>query len=107
MAETQFDRERILLGDEAMQVLAASHVAVFGVGGVGGYAAEALVRSGLGAIDLLDDDRVCITNLNRQLIATSKTVGAYKVDAMSERLLSINPELKVDAQAVLYAGHCG
>ena len=103
----QFARTELLLGKDGVERLRQSRVAIFGVGGVGGYSAEALVRSGLGAIDLFDDDRVCITNLNRQLIATRKTVGAYKVDAMSERLLSINPELKVDAQAVLYAGHCG
>ena len=89
----QFSRTELLLGSEGMRRLAASRVAIFGVGGVGGYAAEALVRSGLGAIDLFDDDRICITNLNRQVIATRKTVGRYKVDAMSERPLEINPKL--------------
>ena len=91
-----------MLGKDGVERLRRSRVAIFGVGGVGGYAAEALVRSGLGAIDLFDDDRVCITNLNRQLIATRKTVGAYKVDAMSERLLSINPELKVETRKLFY-----
>lgn len=98
----QFARTELLLGKDGVERLRQSRVAIFGVGGVGGYAAEALVRSGLGAIDLFDDDRVCITNLNRQLIATRKTVGAYKVDAMSERLLSINPELKVEARKLFY-----
>ncbi len=78
----QFSRTELVLGAAAVAHLKACRVAIFGVGGVGGYAAEALVRSGVGAIDLYDDDRVCLTNLNRQLIATRKTVGQYKVDAM-------------------------
>lgn len=78
----QFFRTELVLGAAAVAHLKTCRVAIFGVGGVGGYAAEALVRSGVGAIDLYDDDRVCLTNLNRQLIATRKTVGQYKVDAM-------------------------
>lgn len=78
----QFSRTELVLGTAAVAHLKTCRVAIFGVGGVGGYAAEALVRSGVGAIDLYDDDRVCLTNLNRQLIATRKTVGQYKVDAM-------------------------
>ena len=81
----QFSRTELLFGKEAMERLAQSRVAVFGVGGVGGYAVEALVRSGVGAIDLIDDDKVCLTNLNRQIIATRKTVGKYKVDVMETK----------------------
>ena len=91
----QFSRTELLLGKEAMQKLQNARVAVFGVGGVGGYAVEALVRSGVGAIDLIDDDKVCLTNLNRQIIATRKTVGKYKVDVMKERILEINPDVVV------------
>jgi tRNA A37 threonylcarbamoyladenosine dehydratase len=91
----QFSRTQLLLGKEAMEKLNRSRVAVFGIGGVGGYVCEALVRSGVGALDLIDDDKVCLTNLNRQLIATRKTVGKYKVDVMEERILDINPEAKV------------
>ena len=85
-----------------MERLAQSRVAVFGVGGVGGYAVEALVRSGVGAIDLIDDDKVCLTNLNRQIIATRKTVGKYKVDVMEERIHDINPECKVTTHKCFY-----
>ena len=75
----QFSRTQLLLGEEAMDKLKNSHVAVFGIGGVGGYVCEALARSGVGTFDLIDDDKVCLTNLNRQIIATRKTVGKYKV----------------------------
>ena len=85
----QFSRTELLLGKEAMERLENSRVAVFGVGGVGGYVCEALVRSGVGAFDLIDDDKVCLTNLNRQIIATRKTVGKYKVDVMKERILRL------------------
>ena len=91
----QFSRTQLLLGQEAMERLAEARVAVFGIGGVGGYAVEALVRSGIGALDLIDDDRVCLTNLNRQLYATRKTVGEYKVDAAAERIREINPDCQV------------
>ena len=92
---TQFARTELLLGKDAMDVLKNSRVAVFGVGGVGGYVCEALVRSGVGAFDLIDDDKVCLTNLNRQIIATRKTVGKYKVDVMEERIHDINPDAQV------------
>ncbi len=92
---TQFSRTELLLGKEAMDKLANSRVAVFGIGGVGGYVCEALVRTGVGAFDLIDDDKVCLTNLNRQIIATRKTVGQYKVDVMKERMLEINPKVDV------------
>ena len=92
---TQFSRTELLLGKEAMDKLKDSRVAVFGIGGVGGYVCEALVRSGVVAFDLIDDDKVCLTNLNRQIIATRKTVGKYKVDVMKERILEINPDADV------------
>ncbi len=92
----QFSRTEILLGKDAMDKLRKSRVAVFGIGGVGGYVCEALVRSGVGAFDLIDDDKVCLTNLNRQIIATRKTVGMYKVDAMKDRILDINPDAQVN-----------
>ena len=91
----QFLRTQLLLGESAMQELANKRVAVFGIGGVGGYACEALVRSGIGAFDLIDDDKVCLTNLNRQIIATRKTVGKYKTEVMKERMLEINPNVDV------------
>ena len=98
----QFSRTELLFGKEAMEKLAASRVAVFGIGGVGGYAVEALVRSGVGAVDLIDDDRVCLTNLNRQLHATRKTVGKYKVDVAAERILEINPDAAVNTYKAFY-----
>ena len=91
----QFSRTELLLGKESMERLANARVAVFGVGGVGGYTVEALVRSGVGIIDLIDDDKVCLTNLNRQVIATRKTVGQYKADVMKKRILEINPNAVV------------
>lgn len=98
----QFSRTELLLGKEAMEVLANSRVAVFGIGGVGGYVVEALVRSGVGTIDLIDDDKVCLTNLNRQIIATRKTVGKYKVDVMKERILEINPDAVVNTHKCFF-----
>lgn len=91
----QFSRTQLLIGEAAINKLQKSRVAVFGIGGVGGYVCEALVRSGVGAFDLVDDDKVCLTNLNRQIIATRKTVGKYKVDVMKERMLDINPDVDV------------
>lgn len=91
----QFSRTELLLGSEAMQKLKNSRVAVFGVGGVGGYTVEALARSGVGAIDLIDNDTVSLTNINRQIIATLDTFGRYKVDVAEERIKSINPDCKV------------
>lgn len=91
----RFSRTELLLGAEAMEKLKNTRVAVFGIGGVGGYAVEALARSGVGAFDLIDDDRVCLTNINRQIIATEKTVCRYKVDVAKERILDINPKCEV------------
>lgn len=91
----QFSRTELLLGKEAMERLSRARVAVFGIGGVGGYVCEALVRSGVGAFDLIDDDKVCLTNLNRQIIATRKTIGRYKTEVMKERILEINPDADV------------
>ena len=98
----QFSRTELLLGKESMQKLENARVAVFGIGGVGGYAVEALVRSGVGTIDLIDDDKVCLTNLNRQIIATRKTVGKYKVDVMKERILEINPDAVVNTHKCFF-----
>lgn len=92
---TQFSRTELLLGKEAMEKLSGARVAVFGIGGVGGYVCEALVRSGVGAFDLVDNDKVCLTNLNRQIIATRKTIGRYKTEVMKERILEINPDADV------------
>lgn len=98
----QFSRTELLFGKEAMERLAHARVAVFGIGGVGGYTVEALVRSGVGAIDLIDDDKVCLTNLNRQIIATRKSIGRYKTDVMKERIKDINPDCKVEVHNCFY-----
>lgn len=98
----QFSRTELLFGKEAMDKLAHSRVAVFGIGGVGGYTVEALIRSGVGAIDLIDDDRICLTNINRQIFATRKTVGKYKVDAAEERISDINPDVSVTKYKTFY-----
>ncbi len=98
----QFSRTELLFGKDVMERLEQSRVAVFGIGGVGGYTVEALVRSGVGAIDLIDDDKVCLTNLNRQIIATRSTIGKYKVDVMKERILDINPNCKVEVHKCFY-----
>ena len=90
-----FSRTELLLGHPAMEALKHARVAVFGIGGVGGYACEALVRSGVGAFDLIDDDKVCLTNINRQIIATRRTVGQYKADVMRDRMLDINPQADI------------
>ena len=99
---TQFSRTELLLGEEALSKLKASRVAVFGVGGVGGYVCEALVRSGIGSFDLVDHDTVSLTNLNRQIIALHSTIGKYKVDVMKERMLDINPDVQVNAFRMFY-----
>lgn len=91
----QFSRTEMLLGAEAIERLSRARVAVFGIGGVGGYVCEALVRSGVGAFDLIDSDKVSLSNLNRQIIATRRTVGQYKTDVMRERMLAINPDADV------------
>jgi tRNA A37 threonylcarbamoyladenosine dehydratase len=98
----QYSRTQLLLGNDGMDKLKGARVAVFGIGGVGGYAVEALVRSGVAAFDLIDDDKVCLTNLNRQIIATRKTVGQYKVDVMKERILDINPKAQVEIHKCFY-----
>ena len=98
----QFSRTQLIFGKEAMEKLAHSRVAVFGIGGVGGYTVEALARSGIGTLDLIDDDKVCLTNINRQIYATRKTVGKYKVDVAKERILDINPEAVVHCYQTFY-----
>ena len=98
----QFSRTELLFGKEAMDKLQNSRVAVFGIGGVGGYVCEALVRSGVYHFDLIDDDQVCLTNLNRQIIATHKTIGQYKVDVMRERILEINPDADVSVHKCFF-----
>lgn len=98
----QFSRTQLLLGKEAIDRLQNAHVAVFGIGGVGGYVVEALVRSGVGTFDLIDDDKVCLTNLNRQIIATRETVGKYKAEVMKDRILSINPKAVVTIHKCFY-----
>ncbi len=103
MAESdRFSRTRLLYGEEGMKILSSSRVAVFGIGGVGGYVMEALTRSGIGALDLIDKDRVCLSNLNRQIIATEKTLGMYKVDAAEERIKDISPECRVKTYKVFF-----
>ena len=91
----QFSRTQLLYGEAAMHKLSTCRVAIFGIGGVGGYVVEALSRSGVGALDIIDDDRICLTNLNRQILAIRKTVGKYKVDIAEERIHEINPDCKV------------
>lgn len=98
----RFARTRLLLGDNALERLANARVAVFGIGGVGGYVTEALARSGVGALDLVDSDTVDITNLNRQIVATTKTLGEYKVDIMARRVRDINPQCRVAVHKCFY-----
>lgn len=98
----QFSRTELLFGQEAMQKLAAARVAVFGVGGVGGYAVEALARSGVGALDLIDSDTISLTNINRQLLATHDSIGKSKVEVARQRILSINPACTVTTHQVFY-----
>ena len=99
---SEFSRTQLLLGKPSMQKLKASSVAVFGLGGVGSYAAEALARCGIGTIALFDDDRICVTNINRQLLATRKTVGHKKAEEMKNRILEINPKCAVEVNEVFY-----
>jgi tRNA A37 threonylcarbamoyladenosine dehydratase len=98
----KFSRTGLLLGEESLTKLANSRVAVFGVGGVGGYVVEALVRSGVGTLDLIDNDDVSISNINRQIIATTKTVGCSKVQVAKERALEINPKVVVNTFEIFY-----
>ena len=97
-----FSRTERVIGPEALEKLRRAHVAVFGIGGVGGYVVEALARSGVGNLDLVDDDKVCLTNLNRQIIATHETMGMYKVDAAAQRVKSINPACYVRTHRCFY-----
>ena len=98
----QFSRTQLVFGADNMERLRNARVAVFGVGGVGGYTVEALARSGVGTLDLIDDDKVCLTNINRQILATRKTVGKYKVDVAKERILEINPDAVVNTYKMFY-----
>ena len=98
----QFDRTRLLIGEEGLAKLKKARVAVFGVGGVGGFAVEALVRSGIGAFDLIDNDTVALSNLNRQIIATRDTIGKLKVEVMRDRILSINPQAEIRMYPCFY-----
>ena len=98
----QFSRTELLLGHDNMEKLKHARVAVFGIGGVGGFTVEALARSGVGTLDLIDDDKVCLTNINRQIIATRKTIGQYKVDAAKERVLDINPDAVVNTYKTFF-----
>ncbi len=99
----QFSRTQLLLGEGGMDALFNARVAVFGIGGVGGYTVEALARSGVGALDLIDDDKICLTNLNRQIFATHSTVGHYKVDVAKARIEDINPKCKVTTYKTFYS----
>ena len=99
---SQFTRTQRLLGRSSMEILAGSRIAVFGIGGVGGYVVEALARSGVGALDLIDPDKVALSNLNRQIIALRSTIGRYKTDVMRERILDINPDVTVRTYQCFY-----
>ena len=98
----EFSRTELIFGKEGMDRLAKARVAVFGIGGVGGYTVEAFARSGIGALDIIDDDKVCLTNINRQIYATRKTVGKYKVDVAAERIADINPDCKVSGYKTFF-----
>ena len=102
MNTEQFSRTELLLGEEAMEILKDARVAVFGIGGVGGYVAEALARSGVGTLILTDKDKICLSNLNRQIIALHSTLGRYKTEVMRERILDINPEARVITHECFY-----
>ena len=97
-----FNRARLLMGDEAMDILADKRVIIFGVGGVGSWLAEALIRTGIRHLTIVDSDRVCITNINRQLMATTRSIGMIKVEALKERLLDINPKAEIDARQEIF-----
>jgi tRNA threonylcarbamoyladenosine dehydratase len=100
--QDQFSRMKLLLGEEAVDKLKTMRVAIFGIGGVGGYVCEALVRSGIGHFDLVDSDKVSLSNLNRQVIATHSTIGRYKTDVMKERMLDINPDVVVSTYRAFF-----
>ena len=103
MRKPFFNRSRLLLGDDLMQKLEETKVIIFGVGGVGSWCAEGLVRSGVGHLTIVDSDRVCVTNVNRQMMATSHTIGMVKVEALKSRLLEINPEVEITAVQAIYS----
>ncbi|MCR5322940.1 MAG: tRNA threonylcarbamoyladenosine dehydratase [Lachnospiraceae bacterium] len=100
--DERYLRTAMIMGQDAVRILSDSHVAVFGVGGVGGYVVEGLARCGIGHIDIIDNDKVCLSNLNRQIIATEKTLGRYKVDVAEERIYEINPNIEVKAHRCFY-----
>ncbi len=100
--QDQFSRTRLLIGRAGVERLAGVRVAVFGIGGVGGYVVEALARSGIGTLDLIDHDKVCLTDLNRQITATRKTIGRYKADVAKERILDISPDTNVNIYKIFY-----
>lgn len=100
--ENQFSRTELLLGEKAIEKLHHARVAVFGLGGVGGYTVEALARSGIGTLDLIDNDKICLSNLNRQIFALQNTIGKYKVDVAEERIHLINPDARVNKYQVFY-----
>lgn len=100
--ESMYERTELLLGSSGIEKLKKAHVAIFGVGGVGGYVAEALARSGVGTLDVIDNDTVSVSNINRQLIAAQSTVGQYKTDVIKARLLDINPNIKVNTFKTFY-----
>lgn len=104
--DRRFSRTEMLFGSDVMKRLEKSRVAVFGIGGVGGYTVEALARSGIGALDLVDNDTVSVTNINRQIIALNSTIGKYKVDAAKERILDINPDCRVNTYTTFFMPDC-
>ncbi len=104
--DSQFSRTEMLLGEGATKKLADSRVAVFGIGGVGGYTVEALARSGVGTLDLIDNDKVSLSNINRQIIATHSTLGEYKVDVAKARIADINPNATVNTYKTFYMPEC-
>lgn len=100
--DNQFSRTKIIIGNEGLEKLSKSKVIIFGIGGVGSYTAEALVRAGIGAIDMVDNDKVCLSNINRQLYALYSTLGEYKVDVAQKRILDINPNIKINTYKTFY-----
>lgn len=99
----EFSRTELLIGKEALDKLKQSNVVIFGIGGVGSYTAESLTRAGVGSLVLVDDDRICLTNINRQLHATRKTIGKFKAEVMRDRILEINPKAQVEAAKIFYS----
>lgn len=99
----QFSRTELLYGKEVLQKLSNKKIAVFGVGGVGGYVIEALARAGVGQLDIIDDDKICLTNINRQIYALYNTIGQYKVDVAKERISQINKKCIVNAIKIFYS----